>query len=103
MVHQKQNDPTTYAGYTKLSRGRSRSDVQEWGFTVMNIEGGNSTDDSIEYRELVTANQGEQIQYEHRTEKHFEARDPPSLRALYPDKLFPSPAAWDDANNYLGA
>ena len=69
----------------------------------MNIGGGNSTDDPIEYRKLVPAYQSGERKYgnEHRTEKHFEARDPPSLlHALYPDKLFPSPAVWDDANNY---
>lgn len=67
----------------------------------MDIEGGNSADDPIEYRELVTTYQRGENKYsnEHRMEKHFEARDPPSLRALYPDKLFPSPAAWDDAND----
>jgi hypothetical protein len=62
----------------------------------LNIGGGNSTDDPIEYRELVAANQHGENKYsnEHRTEKHFEAREPPSLRALYPDKSFPSPAAY---------
>jgi hypothetical protein len=39
----------------------------------MNIEGGNSTDDPIEYRELVGANQRGESKYsnEHRTEKHL--------------------------------
>src|SRR6266849_3595035 len=87
----KQDHSTTYAGilhYTKLSRG-SRTSVRESffrGFTVMNIRGGNSTDDPIEYRELAAANQRGESKYsnEHRREKHFEVRDPSSLRALYP-------------------
>jgi hypothetical protein len=52
----------------------------------MNIFWGrNSTDDPVEYRELAAAYQRGESKYsnEHRMEKHFEARDPPSLlRAL---------------------
>ena len=91
-MHHKENHSTTYAGIlhytTKLSRG-SRGDVREslWAFTVMDVGGGNSTDDPIEYRDLLGANQRGEGKYrnEHRTEKHFEASDPLRLRTLYLD------------------
>lgn len=43
------------------------------GFTVMDIGGGNTTDDPIEYRELAGANQRGESRYdnEHETGKHF--------------------------------
>ncbi len=63
-MRNKQNDPTTYARilhYAKFPRGRSWSDIRESSFQVltvmMSIGGGNTTDDSIDYRELVAANQ----------------------------------------------
>jgi hypothetical protein len=109
-MYHKENHSTTYAGilhYTKLSRGRSRTDIRESffrAFTVVNIGVGNSIDSPIKYRELVGANQRGESKYtsnEHRAGKHFEAREPPKLRALYPDKSFCSPATRHNVNNYL--
>jgi hypothetical protein len=107
-MHHNRNGSTTYARilhYTKLSHGPSQTNIRERffrGFTVMNIGGGNSTDDPTGHRELFAANQSGKRKYsnEHRREKHFEARDPPRLRAFIPRQSFPSPTTCDDANNY---
>jgi hypothetical protein len=109
----RQKDSTTYAGilhYAELSWGTSRrvaragpAACQGLGTWIMSIAGGNTTNDPINHREFVAANESGEGEYrdKRRTEEHLGAgglgKGPSSLRALYCKQLFPGPATWDNS------
>ena len=72
----------------------------------MSTGGGNTTDDSINNRDLTTANECGESKYrnECRTKKHLERRMEVSSSpsALYWEQLFPGPAAWNERWGLLG-